>query len=315
MEPVGNQLRRARLELGLSLEQVSDRTRILLKNLKAIEDDDLSKIGSPFFYKSFVRQFAQEVKLKYDDLRPAVDAAAQTMPQPQLPGEIELPPPKLAPARARRTWTWRGFIPFASLICILVGCSAIYGLWRDPNSVLHTPVSAWSPVSAHVSQQSIARSAKPHTQIPVPHPVPSATVAPSTADEEDAGDTQVADQTLDPKPDVAAPEENHSLQIEISAFERTWLSIVTDGQTTFSGILEAAETKVLQGREKAKLRTGNAGGINVVFNGKNIGPLGSRGQVRTVVFTKDNYEVLQSAAAADIASALTPSPVNVSDAF
>ena len=35
--------------------------------------------------------------------------------------------------------------------------------------------------------------------------------------------------------------------------------------------------------------------MSLVFNGKPIGVAGPRGQVRTVVFTKDNYQVLQTA--------------------
>jgi hypothetical protein len=44
------------------------------------------------------------------------------------------------------------------------------------------------------------------------------------------------------------------------------------------------------------VRAGNAGGIQVVFNGKTIGPLGPKGQVRTAVFTRDRYTILEPAA-------------------
>ena len=70
---------------------------------------------------------------------------------------------------------------------------------------------------------------------------------------------------------------------------------VSDGKEVFSGILDASEIKILEGRESARIRTGNAGGLKFTFNGKQIGILGPRGQVRTVVFTKNNYEVLPSA--------------------
>jgi len=83
----------------------------------------------------------------------------------------------------------------------------------------------------------------------------------------------------------------------LSAIERTWLSIVADGQETFTGVLETAETKVLEGHETARIRTGNAGGLNVVFNGRAIGSLGPRGQVRTVVFTRTGYETFEPTAA------------------
>ena len=90
MESVGQKLRDARIRLGLSLEQISADTRITVKNLAAIEADDLSQISSPFFYRSFVRQFAGKVKLDYEAIAAAVKEAAGRMPEPLMPGQQEL---------------------------------------------------------------------------------------------------------------------------------------------------------------------------------------------------------------------------------
>ena len=50
------------------------------------------------------------------------------------------------------------------------------------------------------------------------------------------------------------------------------------------------------------MRTGNAGGVKLTFNGKPVGVVGPRGQVRVVVFTKDSYEVIDPSASAGVAS-------------
>jgi hypothetical protein len=81
--------------------------------------------------------------------------------------------------------------------------------------------------------------------------------------------------------------------VEVAAVERSSLSIIADDKEIYNGVLEAAETRVLEGHETARVRAGNAGGVHVVFNGKALGALGPRGQVRTVVFTKDNYEIVE----------------------
>jgi hypothetical protein len=57
--------------------------------------------------------------------------------------------------------------------------------------------------------------------------------------------------------------------------------------------LQPEDTKVFEGHDTAKIKTGNAGGLTVTFNGKEIGRLGERGQVRTVLFTRDQYEIVQ----------------------
>jgi hypothetical protein len=88
---------------------------------------------------------------------------------------------------------------------------------------------------------------------------------------------------------------NAPIRIELSAVERTWLSISADGKTTYTGVLDPTQTKVLEGRDSARIRTANAGGVNVVFNGRSLGSLGRRGQSRTFVFTKKGYEVVRGA--------------------
>lgn len=88
----------------------------------------------------------------------------------------------------------------------------------------------------------------------------------------------------------AAPE---PILLRIAAVETVWLSMDSDGHHIFSGLLKAANTKELEGKDSARLRTGNAGGLTVIFNGRELGPLGQRGQVRTVLFTRDEYEILQ----------------------
>jgi hypothetical protein len=98
----------------------------------------------------------------------------------------------------------------------------------------------------------------------------------------------------------AAVEPETAIHIELSAIEATWLSITADGKETYSGILEAAETKTLEGHQTARIRTGNAGGVNVVFNGKALGALGRRGQTRTVLFTRSGYAVLEPSAVMEL---------------
>jgi hypothetical protein len=75
----------------------------------------------------------------------------------------------------------------------------------------------------------------------------------------------------------------------LSATEPTWLSLTSDGKSAYNGMLEAATTKVLDSHDRARIRMGNAGGVNVLFNGKSLGALGKRGQVRTIEFTAAGY--------------------------
>ncbi len=271
MESVGSQLREARLKLGLTIEQVSAKTRISTKNLQAIENDDPLSISSAFFFRSFVRQFAEELKLDYSVLAPAVQQVTSAMPEPLMPGQVlsgeqDIKAPKVASIKVSRPKNLRWLYSLLSFVLMLVACSSFYGVWEQSRSDWRGSLTALI-----------------HSVILAPRTTRLAPVQQSVAQLTPA---------LSESPQIS--EGNAAFHVELSANERTWLSIVADGTETFSGVLQAAETKILEGHEIARVRTGNAGAISFVFNGKLIGSLGPRGQVRTVVFTKDNYEVLEA---------------------
>ena len=58
---LGEQLRRARLERGVNLREVSEQTRITMRHLEAIEADDIKALPGGIFNKSFVKSFARHV--------------------------------------------------------------------------------------------------------------------------------------------------------------------------------------------------------------------------------------------------------------
>jgi hypothetical protein len=164
---------------------------------------------------------------------------------------------------------------------MLMACSGLYALWQSART--ETPAQFIASAVSFLRLDSLATPVKRNHQpqataaVAQPQPVPS-----------------LAQATPQPPP---PPGEDGLFHIQLSAIEQTWLSVVTDGKEVYSGILHAAETKSLEGHDLARIRTGNAGGVEVVFNGRNLGPLGSRGQVRTVLFNRNGYEVLDPQAA------------------
>jgi hypothetical protein len=57
-------------------------------------------------------------------------------------------------------------------------------------------------------------------------------------------------------------------------------------------MLDADQTKNFALGESAKLLTGNAAGLDVRMNGRSLGPLGPRGQVRMVLFSQDRFQIV-----------------------
>jgi cytoskeleton protein RodZ len=272
MQSVGQKLRHAREAQGRTLEQVNSSTRISLRNLRAIEADEITAIGSPFLYRSFVRQFAEDLNLNYADLETAIQESADRIPAPLIPGQGVSAVPRVTALPIGRRQKGRLLYSISSFALMLVACSGIYALWQNSKFSL--------PALQKIAKTRLTTLAVPALK-PASHPV----AAPEKSDSEA--------NTVKSQP-ASAADRSDKFTLEVSATEPAWLSIVADGKPSFKGILEKAETKVLAGYSSARIRTGNAGGVEVVFNGKPLGALGPRGQVRTVLFTQNNYEVLKT---------------------
>jgi cytoskeleton protein RodZ len=269
MYSVGETLRRARLEQGLDLAAVAARTKINAKFLEAIEADQRQSLPNSFFYRSFVEQYARDLSLDGKGLLAEVDrilSADQPLPLPGRDSAIlKHVPPVTTGARFPRG---RIYASAAMLLVVLAGCSAVYAWWHG---VRATP-RIWS----RIQPQTAAAKAPPP-------PAPQAIAV--------ALEPQAA-----PEP---PPPPDSQVLVDLLAHEETWLSVSSDGRPVFSGLLKPNETKTVAGKQVAKMRVGNAAGLQVRLNGKLLGPLGARGQVLVVVFTPEGFQIFDPAKEGD----------------
>jgi cytoskeletal protein RodZ len=288
MQSVGQTLREERLKQAVTLEQIGAITRISLKCLSAIEADDPGSFGSAFFYKCFTRQFAEALHLDYARLDEAVRASAESLPVPLVPGQEEHTHAWKIPAiRPQRRSSFRWILPVLTLATVMAGCSGLYAVWQG--------------TQGSVSGNSFEPGASEKDGMPA---ISSPTAPPATFSQTETSALAVNDDA--PKPneirgattsDLEPSMPGEHLLLKVSALEKSWLSIDSDGRRVYSGLLAAADTKVFEGRETARVRTGNAGGIRVVLNCKEIWRRRSRGEVMTVLFTPTDYEILQPTSA------------------
>ncbi len=307
MESVGFRLRAARENKQYSLEDIQSRTRINLKNLAAIERDAVGDISSPFFYRSFVRQYAEEVDVDYKVLAVGVEELTSRMRPPDLPGQGDHNIVRVAPLKPRikRDWSW--LTPTAIFLGFIALGSGGYGYYRYYGPSAFQPATLSAFASKVRAQLDFGRTSEAPTVAKVIEKTPASVVikapanspvdgnnAPPATVVANAGPAPVPTQTpgdFRPSPPAASVSIPDKIHLELEATERTWLSVSADGKTAYTGILEPLETKVLDGQDTAMLRTGNAGGVSITFNGKLIGPVGPRGTTRTVVFSRTGYAI------------------------
>jgi cytoskeletal protein RodZ len=285
MNSVGRILRSARERQGRAVAEIAEELCLTNQYLRAIEDDDVKSLPGTFFYKNFVRQYAAIVGVKEAEIRAGVDALAAAAEEPVLPGALAQPPvrpmdPIVADSNRHYFASTRLGMSVAGLAAVLLACSGFYAWWTRPAEPAAAKPQSLPPLVQSVSQ-------------PAPVTVPVVSV---TAENPAPGEAATVEVSAAAQSQLTADGINHVV-LNLSATEKTWLSITSEGKRLFSGFLEPSQTKTLTGVEAAQMTVGNAGGIEVRLNGKPIGPIGKSGQVRRVVFTPDNFEVLPLASA------------------
>ena len=74
MVDVSSRLRAARERAGLSIQDISARTKIKAVQLQAIECGEFERLPGPFFTRAFIKNFAREVGLAPDEIAREYDA-------------------------------------------------------------------------------------------------------------------------------------------------------------------------------------------------------------------------------------------------
>ena len=287
MDSVGELLRRERLRQGLELAQVAERTRINPNFLEAIETGDTASLPGAFFHRAFVRQYARALGVEERYLETALselrEQAEAALPLPDSASRhIEVPPIPTPGAKQRLSGPRPSSLIL--LVAVIVACSGVYALWQRTRSI-EPVVPAPQPARVEAKAPPVqpppvppAETPKPTTATPdvTPEPVP-ATKPPETAKTEAPSPTET--------PLAAA-----KLNIEVVASEKVWLSATSDGKKTTT-VLTEGQSRRFAGNDRASLFIGNAGGIEIRVNGKSLGAIGPRGQLRTVLITPEGVTI------------------------
>jgi cytoskeleton protein RodZ len=321
MASIGETLRRERQRRNMQLDQVSQELKISPRFLEAIEEENFDRLPAGVFAKSFVRQYARMLGLDEEEAANEVQRAltppAAAVPQFASGANLTSPAaqkkaPPLAEFYVPRVEGWQRVndrrsswsSPLAALglvIVAMLGCSLIYGWWQRQR---HPAPLAAAPVLQQPLTAPPSRNAAPDTTPVVPAPQQA-----STPPGPPAGSSTAASAPATPPAGEAAAQETPALpgeplavKVEVKAAEDVWVMARSDGKYLFSGTLKANETRTVEASDMVLLRLGNAGGVTITLNGKPIGEIGPRGQVRTVQLTSGGFQIVApkpSAPAAD----------------
>jgi hypothetical protein len=158
--------------------------------------------------------------------------------------------------------------------------------WAIPLGVAAVCVAGvsffWSPFETRPLAIR-AQSADPASATPsVPEPAEALIETPA-----EAGGSLKAGPTT-PAPGISAA----SVRVDLRALEPTWVAVYVDGEQTFAKLLDTDQTTTIDSTRQIRVRLGNAGGVEISANGRNIGPIGRKGEVRMIEFTAAGFRTI-----------------------
>ena len=255
---VGQALQQARVDARLTVDEVSTSTRVRVPIVQAIEEDDFSRCGGDVYARGHIRTLAREVGLDPAELVARYDAEHGGRPEPTAAPAALFEAERIRPERRRPNWT---AAMVAAIVAVVgfVGFTLVGGGGDDSPSAAEESKSPKAPASDEPSV-----SASPSPTLPA-DPKPS--------------DSAIA----------AAPADK--VTVQMTAEKNVWISAEDhNGRLIHEGVLKKGKSKTFTDDKRLNLVLGNAGGVKLYVNGKEVKDTGRDGQVQRVSYTRGDPE-------------------------
>ena len=294
MGSFGERMQREREMRGITLEEIAESTKIGTRSLRALEGEDFDKLPGGIFNKGFVRAYAKYLGIDEEqavtDFMAAYGDHQQQQPQPPQPEESKLED-ESAPA-SLNLLAVGGAIAVLALFLVIWGfhdrISGAAGrishrlrhsqATQAPSSVAAAPSPA---VVNPPTQTDTAASADPAHSV-AGSTMPAAAAALPGADPATTKPATAAATPAKAPPELAAATGKEFVLL-VRARQDAWVKIKADDELLMEGTLKGEKT--IHAKQKVVVTTGNAGAIELSFNGEPQAALGDDNQVKTVVFT------------------------------
>lgn len=280
---------------GISLDEIVASTKIGRRLLLALEEEQFDLLPGGIFNKSYVRAYAKCVGMNEDEaVAEYLQATQEIVPDTKVIAHQHAFHSDSRPERS-------GFpiLPVLILLVVAIGAAAGWQMYQNhrrdrqqraaetpaestgsatplnpSNSGAHVPAAA--PATAQVSQSNVEHK--------IPLPAPSEKPITASAAETPSHTSN---------PSTAPP--GASFEVTIRPKDPAWVSVKCDGKFVVRGIIKPPDVKSIRATNEVIFYTGNAGHVDVAFNGKAVPLSGGGNDPQTLVF--DSRGVLARAAA------------------
>jgi cytoskeleton protein RodZ len=269
---IGQTLSAARRQAGLTVEDISAKTRLRATVVRAIEADEFSLCGGDFYARGHIRTLASLVGLDPAPLLAEYDATIGRPDDLAIASQIyetEAGGRAITRKTERRAPNWGA----AAIAAVLVAVIAIAGTQLLNHGKNGAP-----------SAPSNAQGAKTPTPASSPTPTTATSTLPATTPTQSPPATP---------PSSALAAVGVSVQVKITTAKCWVLATGSTGQVLYQGVLNPGDNQSFVDPQQISLKLGNAPATDLTVNGVNIGAPPTKNTVASLHFGPGNPTLAQ----------------------
>ena len=249
---LGSVIRQARIDAGLSVDDLSERTSIRAGLLKEIESDDFTKCGGETYARGHLRNIAPHIKMDSQLLLELYENE-QSM-QPRRIQEMLAENNVMTNPIDKKTISWKTLAGISLSTLALLAAVQIIISNSKTTTVTNPEVVASESATPQPSVTSEAQ------------PTPAATSTPSVVRDTYSSGTGVS--------------------VSVTAVRaNSWLFVSdSNGTTLYSGQVRNGQKLNFSATTRISLKVGNAGAVEVSVNGKAAQQIGGDGEVVSLTY-------------------------------
>lgn len=296
LQKFAEELRAAREAKGISILQISNRTKIDPKFLSAIENADF-EILPELYVRAFIKELAQTIDLnptetiqKYElaktgqtekatlatkeQIAPAsltaeTEKAKKSVPEEKPePKKVETPPVNEYDSTPREQANPQNEIPQNFLqnnLNVIIGVA-----------VLVVAIVVFYFALFYESSPEIVTDQQEQ----------------NVSESSERFEIKQADQKTVQDSITLAPVVSDSLRLSVQSSEQVWIKVLSDGRIVRQGIVQKNTTMNFKAKKQFGISIGNAGAVKLFFNEQPVKNVGKPGEIRNITITPDTIRYL-----------------------
>jgi len=279
-ETLGKYLKNQRESKKISLREVSKNTRVREHILRAIEEDQLDLLPAATYVRGFLLAYAKYLRLDPNDVLLRYERAlkgepaAPPPPQPLKP-KRKIPPSQPSKPKQKVLWNTK---QMWVVVGVIVASFIIFYFF--------------SPYSSKLPNEPLPERSVEGKPSIVPSPPAAATTR--TPEEKPVVEARKPLTPSSPVTATTSVQEKKALSLQLKAAEETWVSLQVDDQPEREMTFKPGEGSSVQASNRIRMKLGNAGGLDLILNGRPLGKFGKSGEVVALVITSQGVEVKAS---------------------